>query len=1196
MKCKNCGREIPANSRKCPYCNSAVQASTFDTSEFKWMSYDYPNSPKPNEIVIDWKNGKILDKNAGMIYDQSVNGWIEPENLNDLFSFDEVVESRQKSLDSELARANSKNAESGRSLRGMRPSRERSSSADDFSDLLDDDYIEGFLDSLHDISGDIYGSGTSSRNAHPFAQDSQPQTQAPVQNRSFAWNSQSSQAQAPRASQPQAQAPRASQPQTQAPVQKPEFDWSAQILTPSQQEANSQSMTSFDIPSFAADPYAASSENMKESSQADMPAASQAPANRRQTGAPEAHVEPSVYGGSQPKAEQSNIGQSQAEQSKEYSEIEYDPATGTFRLIEDITPDKFAAEPSPTSGGIISSSAEEPAARSKADAADTPGSADASKSSDAFDSHDATDVSVDSSLSAPASGGFSSFGLMFDEIIENENDFIEKLNIAEKADSKVNDTENAGTAEDGKKVSDTAKSTEKFGDKAKVDDTAKADGTVKADGDNVSDSVKTDDTVKTDETAKVAGEAKVDGEKDSASSGRLSFEPTVKFRSISERYDDFLNGGPQGSKAEESESNIAPTEEFAPKKKNVEININEPSGTAVTVKTQETPAHDPDEDTENLKTRKVNLKNIKKAQKNLEMTVEVSATNRDASVKVTRTPDGSTVVKTSDAPGFGRVYVNGEEVKNNPEADSFVNVTSNSNDDSSDRSIPDAAVADAIKTAGDANAADASAAAPDAKTADSADDAPDAKVAAEATGIADTTPAIDVTPDKAEEKTEDKAEDKATDEAAVAPSIIAEATAAEEAIQTDENAVANGLASGEAAQHTMNIPGLNDDISERILKAKQTLNQVESSIRDDFDSLDDFWDRKVDSKKLTITDIFGENAHEIMEQGLSGKSEASEADDSAETSGDSKSSGETKTPARKSNGNTFMDIRRADIMPSRSQTSAIVMPTIDPEEERGLKSEVISDERKAEMEQELSALDDLNSTKKERFFGFGRKKKNKGKKERQYDLQNDSQNDLRDELQSDLQDKPQSESQNKPQSKPQSKPESKSQDGSHGMPHGKDVAGAESSRNEHKKTADSAENESGNKPSAASAKSQKSSAQARKNNAPVLKKSDERVKKFKKPRYDEPDDFDLDDDDDESIGPVAKVIAIILCILLVAEFAIIGIKLLAPESGIASVIVKIEESVSGIFSHEESSTQALCAPDTSSEILMLPGSIDSSGL
>ncbi|MCR4600758.1 MAG: hypothetical protein K5767_03340 [Clostridia bacterium] len=84
--------------------------------------------------------------------------------------------------------------------------------------------------------------------------------------------------------------------------------------------------------------------------------------------------------------------------------------------------------------------------------------------------------------------------------------------------------------------------------------------------------------------------------------------------------------------------------------KEVEIKINEPSGTKVTVKTQEISIADIQDglDVMDVKTREVDLTDLKNpAPRNVQVSVEVNGAN-NASVEVTRRHDGATVVKTVD--------------------------------------------------------------------------------------------------------------------------------------------------------------------------------------------------------------------------------------------------------------------------------------------------------------------------------------------------------------------------------------------------------------------------------------------------------------------------------------------------------------------------------------------------------------------
>ena len=89
MRCIVCNNELISGSRQCPHCGAVIpdEKKTFG-SEFKWNVQDYPKPKKQQDISIDWKSGRIVDENSGKIYDQSLNGWAEPEEIRDLFTFD----------------------------------------------------------------------------------------------------------------------------------------------------------------------------------------------------------------------------------------------------------------------------------------------------------------------------------------------------------------------------------------------------------------------------------------------------------------------------------------------------------------------------------------------------------------------------------------------------------------------------------------------------------------------------------------------------------------------------------------------------------------------------------------------------------------------------------------------------------------------------------------------------------------------------------------------------------------------------------------------------------------------------------------------------------------------------------------------------------------------------------------------------
>lgn len=101
--------------------------------------------------------------------------------------------------------------------------------------------------------------------------------------------------------------------------------------------------------------------------------------------------------------------------------------------------------------------------------------------------------------------------------------------------------------------------------------------------------------------------------------------------------------------------------------KEVEIKINEPSGTKVTVKTQEIDLVKIRSE-DDVKTREVEIDKLRQGPKNVQVSVEVNSASGNASVEVTRNHDGATIVKTVDeAADEEHVYIDSnsrEKVEN----------------------------------------------------------------------------------------------------------------------------------------------------------------------------------------------------------------------------------------------------------------------------------------------------------------------------------------------------------------------------------------------------------------------------------------------------------------------------------------------------------------------------------------------------
>ena len=118
-------------------------------------------------------------------------------------------------------------------------------------------------------------------------------------------------------------------------------------------------------------------------------------------------------------------------------------------------------------------------------------------------------------------------------------------------------------------------------------------------------------------------------EKIEDNSNKLRFVPTITFRSLEDEYE-----------AYRSEKSVATVS--TDQGNEVKVEINEPSGTTVTVKTQEIKV--PED--ENCKTQEVQLEKLTQGPTDVQVSVEVNAAGENTSIEVTRKHDGSTVVKT----------------------------------------------------------------------------------------------------------------------------------------------------------------------------------------------------------------------------------------------------------------------------------------------------------------------------------------------------------------------------------------------------------------------------------------------------------------------------------------------------------------------------------------------------------------------
>ncbi len=114
MKCRACGKELRAGSKKCPYCGADLSITGMHASnEFQWNVQDFPEpgQKKKTDFTVDWSSRKILERNSGKMYIQSENIWKEPEEQKEpegdaqKIHFDRKQESSQRKSDRQVESA-----------------------------------------------------------------------------------------------------------------------------------------------------------------------------------------------------------------------------------------------------------------------------------------------------------------------------------------------------------------------------------------------------------------------------------------------------------------------------------------------------------------------------------------------------------------------------------------------------------------------------------------------------------------------------------------------------------------------------------------------------------------------------------------------------------------------------------------------------------------------------------------------------------------------------------------------------------------------------------------------------------------------------------------------------------------------------------------------------------------------------------
>ena len=104
MKCKKCGRELRVGVKICPYCGTVVPAPGRGSgTEFNWTLKDdsSPSRPKAKKVspTFDWNTENHVNADTGRVSFQKESKWKEPEEARQLFTFDKAHETLQTQID-----------------------------------------------------------------------------------------------------------------------------------------------------------------------------------------------------------------------------------------------------------------------------------------------------------------------------------------------------------------------------------------------------------------------------------------------------------------------------------------------------------------------------------------------------------------------------------------------------------------------------------------------------------------------------------------------------------------------------------------------------------------------------------------------------------------------------------------------------------------------------------------------------------------------------------------------------------------------------------------------------------------------------------------------------------------------------------------------------------------------------------------
>ncbi len=1098
MKCKVCNTELASDMKKCPHCGTQVNPEEITTTnDFKWNIQDYPKPSSKKDVIIDWQTGRILDNDAGRVYEQSISSWTEPEHISELFSFNEENERLQNELDREVDRISDSMPPTGKDGNTHRLS---SSINSHFSNDFSTRFHELLADENKDTSSD--SRNFSAENTTSDSGQKPTFDWSRFDNRSDSVNRNSS-AGPNSQKEPQTLLEKLS-PNAQKSHSSDTFDWS---------RIKEKSRTT------------RSKSSSKEAPRWHQNTSSETSASTGSKG--QALIWPES-------AKTRNSSSVSADSSRSSSANHLNSHSGN--IPSSAGSNKFNSH----SAGSNHANADLLETRSKDPNSDDVnknksinffGSSAFASSGQSRNSYAAGSTGTSSSASGVKATNQPSD--MQNGMKTNDENAIpassDKLNFVRFSDAlKFEDGKNTENAKNSK--NDTMPDTS---DRQGKNGARKTDSDLSTVADeHQTTSISEDATIFSGFNRLIEAEKKFrddmekvsflspeeysEAERAENQSQKLRFVPTISFRTIEDEYESYRreNNIPRAENLDKNETKD---------NKEVQIRINEPSGTKVTVKTQEL-SHASLNNDEKVKTREFRLGAFRRRPKNVQVSVEINATDGNASVEVTRHPDGATVVKTVDESDSGHIYTNDSQAQTDP------SVQQTQSDDKSDSLPHESQQASTLITSAGNTDSDLAMKA-DEETAVGAvnEDIPHPGSAStdRNTDVRNNTTTVQLSSDTT--GTVGGASNAAAQR--ISGTVIetnkdnapSNETVNHSVIIADES---GELQSSEAAQQTRQLPISEAESLTAKMKSQPEMMQSQDGFSHEpngFDTAEptdadsgNFWNKPDGVSKMTITDIFGPDAHRIIEEkgeiakdSKSGEAVASDttglAEDARNTVGKASASvpsvqqeetaktdfsstppestpkNETSrtyvnnaadvtdrpdqkspTDPSKKQGPSYsliLDISPEDISASASQTSSIRKASDDTlsSQMRGVSTDTIPQERQAEMREALDALDGIQEEENQRGGLFRFKAKRAEEKKHRSSKKNTTTQEQNDEM------------------------------------------------------------------------------------------------------------------EDAPVGTVTKALIAVLVVVLVIEFSIIGIKLFAPDSGAATLISRVESQISGIFHSEEKS-------------------------